>query len=48
MYIGALSFFLFLLGCLLCNGKEKWWLIAASIFAVLLAWGSHFMGFTKL
>ena len=48
MYIGALSFFLFLLGCLLCSGKEKWWLIAASIFALLLAWGSHFMGFTKL
>ena len=48
MYIGALSFFLFLLGCLLCSGKEKWWLIAASILALLLAWGSHFMGFTKL
>ncbi len=47
MYIGALSIFLFMLGLFLFRGKEKWWLLAATILAILLAWGSHFMTFTK-
>ncbi|MCQ2115717.1 MAG: YfhO family protein [Bacteroidales bacterium] len=48
MYMGAISIFLFILGCCVCKGREKWWMIAASIFAILLAWGNHFMWFTKL
>lgn len=48
MYIGAISFFLFILGLLLFKGKEKWWLLAASVLAVLMAWGSHLMWFTRL
>ena len=48
MYMGAITVFLFVLGLCLVRGREKWWMLAATIIAVLLAWGSHFMWFTKL
>ncbi len=48
MYMGAISVFLFVLGLFLCKGREKWWMLAATVIAVLLSWGSHFMWFTKL
>ena len=48
MYMGAITIFLFVLGLILCKGREKWWLVAASAIAIFLAWGNHFMWFTKL
>ncbi len=48
MYMGAITIFLFVLGLILCKGREKWWLVAATVTAVFLAWGNHFMWFTKL
>ncbi len=48
MYMGAITVFLFVLGLVLCRGREKWWLVAASVIAVFLAWGNHFMWFTRL
>ena len=48
MYMGAITIFLFVLGLGLYKGREKWWLLAATILAVLMALGSHFMAFTKL
>ena len=48
MYMGAVTVFLFVLGLFLYKGKEKWWLLAATILAVLLGLGSHLMWFTKL
>ena len=48
MYMGAITIFLFVLGLILCKGREKWWLVAATVIAVFLAWGNHFMWFTKL
>ena len=48
MYMGAITIFLFILGLILCKGREKWWLVAAVITTVFLAWGNHFMWFTKL
>ena len=48
MYMGAITVFLFLLGLFLYKGKEKWWMLAATLLAVFLALGSHFMWFTKL
>ena len=48
MYMGAITVFLFLLGLFLYKGKEKWWMFAATLLAVFLALGSHFMWFTKL
>ncbi len=47
MYMGAVSVFLFILGLFLYKGKEKWWLLAATVLAILMAVGSHFMAFTK-
>ncbi len=46
MYMGAISVFLFVLGLGLYRGREKWWLLAATLLAVLMAVGSHFMAFT--
>ena len=48
MYMGAITVFLFVLGLCLVKGREKWWMVAATVIAVLLAWGNHFMWFTKL
>ena len=48
MYMGAITVFLFVLGLCLVKGREKWWMVVATVIAVLLAWGSHFMWFTKL
>ena len=48
MYMGAITIFLFILGLFLYKGKEKWWLLAATLVAVFLALGNHMMWFTKL
>ena len=48
MYMGAVTIFLFILGLCWWKGKEKWWAVAASLLAVLLALGSNFLWFTKL
>ena len=48
MYMGAITVFLFVLGLCLVKGREKWWIVVATVIAVLLAWGSHLMWFTKL
>ena len=48
MYMGAITVFLFVLGLCLVKGREKWWMVTATVIAILLAWGSHFMWFTKL
>ena len=48
MYMGAITVFLFVLGLCLVKGREKWWIVVATVIAVLLAWGSHFMWFTRL
>ena len=47
MYMGAITIFLFVLGLFAFKGKEKGWLIAGTVLAVLLALGSHFLAFTK-
>ena len=48
MYMGAITIFLFILGLMYWKGKEKWWIVAATVLAVLLALGNHLMWFTKL
>ncbi len=47
-YLGAVTIFLFILGLILIKGREKWWLLIATILAILLSWGKHFMPFTNL
>jgi hypothetical protein len=47
-YVGAIVFFLFILGLILVKGPEKWWLLAATILSVMLAWGKNFMPLSNL
>ncbi len=46
MYFGAVVIFLFVLGLFLVKGVEKWWLLSATILAILLAWGKHLQFFS--
>jgi hypothetical protein len=41
-YLGAVVFFLFILGLILVKGKYKWWLLVGSIMALMLSWGKNF------
>ena len=47
-YLGAVVIFLAILGILLTTGRNRWWILAISLFAILLAWGKNFMGFYEL
>ena len=42
VYAGAIVCFLFILGLIIVKGKEKWWLLGATILSIILAWGRHF------
>jgi hypothetical protein len=46
VYVGAIVVFLFILGLILVKGPEKWWLLAATILSIMLAWGKNFMPLT--
>ncbi|MEO6316432.1 MAG: hypothetical protein ABIU63_05390 [Chitinophagaceae bacterium] len=41
VYLGAIICFLFIFGLVYLESWHKWWLIAATIFGVLLAWGKN-------
>jgi len=44
-YLGAVICFLFIFGLFYVKSWHKWWIVAASIFGILLAWGSSLKGF---
>jgi hypothetical protein len=46
--MGAIVIFLFVLGLIVVKGREKWWLLIATVLSILLAWGKNFMPFTNL
>jgi hypothetical protein len=48
VYVGAIVFFLFVLGLLIIKGPEKWWLLSATLLSLLLAYGKNFMPLTNL
>lgn len=48
VYVGAVICFLFFLGCFYYEGREKWWLIAATVLSIMLAWGKNFALFNDL
>ena len=37
-----------IMGVVLVSSRYRWWIIAVSIFSLLLAWGSNLMGFYEL
>jgi len=46
VYIGSIIMFLFVFALFIVDNKFKWWLLAATILSILLAWGKNFMPFT--
>ncbi len=42
VYVGAIVCFLFVSGLFLVKGKEKWWLLAATILSIVMSWGKYF------
>ena len=46
-YIGAMMLFLFFLGVFILKGKYKYWLVASSVFAILMSWGKNFQFLTN-
>ncbi len=46
-YLGAVVIFLALLGLLLAENRDRWWILGVSILAILMAWGYHSMWFTE-
>jgi hypothetical protein len=45
VYAGAIVCFLFFLGAFYYKGKERWWLIIATVISIFLAWGKNFAWF---
>lgn len=48
VYVGAIIFALFLLGCVVVKGPVKWTLLTMTLLSALLALGRNFMGLTDL
>ncbi len=47
VYFGAIVCFLFVLGLCLVKGPERWWLLIATVIAIVMSWGKNFMGFNE-
>ena len=47
-YLGAVAIFLAVMGIALASRRNRWWIVAISLFALLISWGSNAMWFTKL
>ncbi len=47
-YVGAVVFFLFVLGFFVVDGRIRWWVAGATLLAFMLAWGKHFRGFNEI
>ncbi len=46
VYLGSIIIFLFIFALFVADKKYKWWLLAATILSVMLAWGKNFMPLT--
>ena len=42
VYLGAIICLLFLFGAFLSKSEHRWWLVAITIFGIVLAWGKNF------
>ncbi|MDR2680444.1 MAG: hypothetical protein LBC47_06495, partial [Tannerella sp.] len=42
VYAGAVVCLLFVLGLMIVKGREKWWLLGATVVSLVLSWGRHF------
>ena len=42
VYMGAIICLLFLFGAFLSKSEHRWWLVALTLFGIILAWGKNF------
>jgi hypothetical protein len=42
VYLGAIICLLFLFGAFLSKSEHRWWLVAITVFGIILAWGKNF------
>ena len=47
VYFGAIIVLLALMCVVVCKGPERWYLLAASLLAILLSWGRHLPGLNE-
>ena len=47
-YLGAAAIFLAVLALGLLPNRQRWWIVAASVFTLLMSWGNNLMWFTEL
>ncbi|MCU7550353.1 YfhO family protein [Chitinophagaceae bacterium LB-8] len=47
-YIGALSFLLFAIGLAILRSHHRWWILAAVVLGIFMAWGKYFSGFNSI
>jgi hypothetical protein len=48
IYFGSIICFLFVLGLLILERTEKWWLLGATLLSIMLAWGNYFLPLTNI
>ena len=48
VYVGAVIFALFILGCFVVRGPLKWALVICTVLSIVLAWGANFESLTDL
>ena len=44
-YAGAITIFLFVIGMLFLENRQRWWLLAIVIISIMLSWGNNFATF---
>lgn len=47
VYLGAIICFLTILALFIVKSWHKWWLVPVSLLAIVMSWGSNFMGFNE-
>jgi len=47
-YAGAIICFLAIIGFVVLNNQYKWWILACSLLAIMMSWGSFFIGFNSI
>jgi hypothetical protein len=47
VYVGAIIFFLFILGLVIVKGPVKWWLLVITVLSIVLSWGHNLMSVTE-
>ncbi len=48
LYFGAVIVFLFVLGMFLIKEQYKWWILAVTVFSIMMSWGRNFLPLTDL